>query len=125
MRLETLMETIRIVQGADKSLKLSNLDGAGVPLDITGWSFLFTVKKKDDIEVDNNTDSNAIVKKTGTISGDPTDWIALINLTKADTAEIAPWEYYYNVVYKNWAWDVRPSEPWLFIIIPNLTQRDA
>lgn len=125
MRQETLMETIRIVQGADRSLKLPNMDSNGAPLDITWWGFLFTVKKKEDIAVDNNTDSNAVIKKYGTIVGDPLEWIGAINLVKSDTAKVTPWEYYYNIVYINGAGDHLPSEPWLFIILPNLTQRDA
>ena len=49
--------------GEDKSFRLELLDEAGVPVNMTGWSVLFDVRKKD------NSAEPAIFSETASITG--------------------------------------------------------
>jgi hypothetical protein len=59
------------------------------PIDITGQTLLFTVKKKTG---GNDSDSDALISKTITTHSDPTNGITELTLTDADT-NVAPGEY--------------------------------
>lgn len=49
--------------GEDKTFRYENLDGAELPVDMTGWSVLWDLRKSD------NSRDPAILSKTLTISG--------------------------------------------------------
>lgn len=72
---------LSIYEGEYKSWKVTVSTSDGNPVDITGFSFLFTVKR--DIGDD---DSNAIIKKLITTLSDPTNGSFHITMDESDTA---------------------------------------
>ena len=81
---------LSIYEGEDQVNTVTILDSAGSPLDITGHTFLFTVKNKL-----NDSDDNAIIKKVITSHSDPTNGITEITLEPADTNDKAG-NYFYD-----------------------------
>lgn len=92
-------------------------------IDITWYSVLFTVKKLEDVYVDDNADDNAIIKITGT----KVVWENKIQviLDWSATAELEPKKYAYNfVIITDWG-KKYPTSIGDFIIEPNNTQRNG
>ena len=73
---------LSIYEGEDKTWTVTILDSAGSPVDITGYTFLFTVK-----ETITDTDANAIIQKEITTHSDPTNGVTQIALDSADTVD--------------------------------------
>lgn len=69
-----------IYEGEDKTFSVLIKDSAGDPIDITGYTFLFVVKRKL-----NNPDNSAVIKKIITNHTDPTNGLTQIALTEEDS----------------------------------------
>lgn len=89
------MSQIDIFRGNDHVLDLVFDDGGNPAsaIDITGYTFLFAVKRKTDIKKD---DSAALITKDVTTHSDPTNGISEIELTDSDT-DLEPDTYIYGV----------------------------
>lgn len=73
---------LNIYEGEDKTWTVTILDSNSVAVDITGYTFLFTVKEKI-----SDTDTNAIIKKKITTHSDPTNGKTQITIDSADTVD--------------------------------------
>ena len=76
-------QNLSMDEGTDITWTVTITDSAGDPVNITGYSFLFTVKK-----CRNDSDDNAIIKKTFTTHSDPTNGVTEITLADTDTDNI-------------------------------------
>lgn len=83
--------TITIYDNNDKVINLNLNDANGDAIDITGYKFIFTIKKKD-----SDTDAQALLKKEVTSHSNPTGGITSIFLTDADT-NLSAGDYPYDI----------------------------
>ena len=88
-------KTVRIVRGTNRTIKILVQDVNGAPFDITGATGYLTVKlRKDD-------DSNTFQKVTSTPAQgsipNGTDGVIEFYLVAADTADLDPDAYVYDV----------------------------
>jgi len=84
---------LQIVRGDDKVYSIQFKDDAEVPIDITGWTVFFTVKREL-----KDTDTNALIKKTITTHTSPTNGITEISLTPTDTNYFG--NFYFDIQIK-------------------------
>jgi hypothetical protein len=75
---------LSIYEGEDKTFTVTLTDSAGDPIDITGYTFLFTVKSKI-----SDSDADAIIKKEITNHSDPTNGVTQIALVESDTEDLS------------------------------------
>jgi hypothetical protein len=71
---------LSIYEGEDKTWTVTVKDSSGTAINITGYTFLFTIKRKR-----NDSDDNAIVKKTITSHLSPTEGKTQITVDSSDT----------------------------------------
>ena len=83
---------ISIIKGTDNSIKITFTEN-DVPVNITGYTILFTVKKQCDI---NKDDDFALIKKTITTHSDPTHGESTLILSSTDT-DIDEGNYYWDL----------------------------
>lgn len=96
-----------------------NIGGVGV--DITGYTFYFTVKRFKDNVLD---DLTALIKKDITIFTEPLNGKFLLELSPTDT-DIPQGEYFYDLQYKNASGDIKTIvENPLFIVDGDVTRRN-
>lgn len=86
------MTNLQIYEGNDKTYTLTITDGDDVAIDITGYEILFTVKKKI-----TDSDNDAIISKNVTSHIDPTNGITNITVSRADTKDVKPAFYPYDI----------------------------
>lgn len=112
---------LSIIKGNSKNYKLLFKTTSGDPLDITGYTVFFTVKKNI-----NQTDDQAVISKTNTIHSDPTNGISIITITTSETNDLQPGVYLYDIGYVNATKNVKKtSDPEKFEIIGNVTRRSS
>jgi len=81
-------------RGDTVTLTLTFKDSNGAAQDITGWTVFFTLKiNKQD------TDDNAVIKKTITEHTNPEGGITTITLTASETVDLLG-GYFYDIQYK-------------------------
>lgn len=81
---------LSIIKNTDNSIKITFTED-GIPLSLTGYTILFTVKKQCDLKSDD--DENALITKeiVGTVSHE-----TILTLTNEDT-NIPAGEYYWDL----------------------------
>ncbi len=89
------------------------------PVDITGCTLYFTVKKTVWWE---SNDDEAIIKKDVSTHTDPTQWLTIISLTSEDTDQQI-WSYYREIQLKFANWDILSSQNGVLTIIQDITKR--
>lgn len=77
-------QNLSMDEGVDIIWTVTITDSSGTPIDITGYSFLFTVKKSKD-----DSDDNSIIRKVFTTHSSPTTGVTEITLTDEDTNNIS------------------------------------
>jgi len=84
---------IQIVRGDTKVYTIQFKDGNSNPINITGWTVFFTVKRnlKD-------TDTDALIKKTITTHTDVTNGVSEISLSPTDTNYVG--NFYFDIQVK-------------------------
>lgn len=87
--------TLEIYRGDDVSWDLIFKDSEGVPIDITGYTFFFTVKENKA-----DTDDEALITKTVDTHTDPTNGETEINLSSTLT-NITPGLFWYDIQQKD------------------------
>ena len=93
----------------------------GAPIDITGYTFYFTVKTTPDDVVD---DSTALIQKTWTTHSNPTAGETILLVDAADT-DIPKGTYFYDIQYKSPSGLVEGSGAKKFKILESATNRAA
>lgn len=86
-------KSLDVIRGDDKYYVVNIKDGAGLPIDITGWTIFLTIK--DDVSVN---DEDSIIAKTISEHIDPINGKSKIHLTNAETNHVGV--YYYDVQVK-------------------------
>lgn len=107
------------IRGDSRNITVTFLQSDGVtPIDLTGGTVFFTVNATQ-----NPTDdtSAAIAKKVTSFTS-PTSGVATISLTNADTQNIAPGTYYYDVQLKDASGNFVSSKQDQFIVIADTTR---
>lgn len=116
------MANIQIIRWDDEIIQVTIKDN-GTPIDLTGYTVFFTVKRWEDILED---DSEAIIKKTIDTFGfswdDPTHWVMHIFLSHEDT-DIEPTDYKWDIQLKNPGWMISSIEMWSFLVSDDVTKR--
>lgn len=116
------MANIQIIRWDDEIITL-NISEDGKPVDLTGYTVFFTVKKWEDILED---DSEAVIKKTiDTFAfswDDPEHWIVNIFLTHDDTA-VEVQDYKWDIQIKNPEWLISSIEMGSFLVSDDVTKR--
>ena len=74
------MTDLSMTEGEDVTFTTILTDSDGDAIDITGYTFLFTVKRNI-----NNPDSNAIISKEITVHADPTGGTTTVTIDREDT----------------------------------------
>jgi len=82
---------LEIFRGDSKNYKLILTDNSGNPIDLTGKTVIFTVKKSE-----NDDDSNAKIQKVITTHTDPVNGKTEISLLPDDT-ELEPDTYIFDI----------------------------
>lgn len=113
------MAKIKLTRGDSRTINVPYLSSSGTALDLTGATVFFTVNA----DQNPTDDSGAVVSKTITSFSSPSLGIATISLTNADTQNITPGEYYYDVQVKDAAGNVTSSKKDKFIITGDVTRR--
>ena len=104
--------SVTVVRGSSKTLTLTVKDSDGGPLDLTGSTIYFTVKKRE-------KDEDALIQKISTDSAqidipNPTDGIAKITINPADTSSLATGKYKFDV------WVVLSGGDRVVVVLPSV-----
>jgi hypothetical protein len=113
---QTLLE---IKRGDSKDYTLIFKDEDGNYIDITGWTVFFTAK----IEID-DTDEQAVIKKTITVHTNPTAGQTKIQLTSSDT-NLTQTSYVYDIQIKKSTGEIKTIVEGLINITKDVTQRTS
>lgn len=96
-----------------------NVSGTAAPINITGYTFFFTVKENDE-----DTDANAKISKKVTSHTDPTNGKTTITVGTADLNQ-EPKVYVYDVSMKDTSNNVTTLVKGDFEIIQDITIREV
>jgi len=89
-------------EGDDFTYKLTLTDSDGVPIDITGYTFYMTVKKKI-----SNSDADALFKITVSATQSPALGIINIPIDRTDTLNKTAGIYPYDIKYKDGSSEIK------------------
>lgn len=103
----------------DVDLELSFIDIDGNPINLTGATVFFTLKKRK-----TDLDDDAVIKKDITSFDDPTSGIALLELSKSDT-DISPRKYYFDAQIKDSGGKIASSGVGILIVDQDVTIRTS
>lgn len=85
------MAYLSIFRGDSKTIRITVTDELGVAVDLTGWKVFFTAK-----ESETDSDDDAVIK-IDVDPTDPTNGIADIDFEPADTNDLTPADYIYDI----------------------------
>ena len=83
-----------VFRGDDWEKLLKFVDKNDQPINITGWTIFFTLKKRKTDE-----DASAVIKKTITSFNNPADGEVLLSISASELNELLG-EYYYDIQIK-------------------------
>lgn len=89
-------------EGDDNTYAVTLTDAAGDPVDITGYTFYFTVKYNK-----NDSDDQAVFKITDSTIAAPTTGVINLEVVRADTVGKRPGIYPYDIKYKDASGDIK------------------
>lgn len=108
---------MRIIRRDDVAFELTFTDVDGAPVDITGGTVFFTVKRRI-----SDTDLEALITKEITIFDDPTNGIAILILTSAQT-NIPAGSYFFDIQLKTIDSKIASSSAGRFYVSQDVTAR--
>lgn len=107
------------IRGDSRNINITFLQPDGVtPIDLTGGKVYFTVNSSS-APAD---DTSAVISKTVSSFSAPTTGVATIALTNADTQNITPGSYFYDVQLKDASGNFVSSKQDQFILIADITR---
>jgi BppU N-terminal domain len=112
------MQTINHPKG-DSLLKKIIMKANDTAVNLTGYTFFFTVKKSYDDDV---ADNKAVVKKSWTTHADATNGLTLLEAT-ATEMDIPVGQYLADIQYKDASGNVKTLLVFMLNITPNVTNR--
>ena len=86
---------LSIVAGDDRNYLIEVSDEDGNPIDITGYTFHFRMKEREDQD-----DEDAVINKSWTDHFEPTNGKTLLQLSSSES-NIAARDYLFNIWYFN------------------------
>lgn len=89
------------------------------PVDLTGATVWFTVKKGQYLNIDN--DDNVLIQKVITSHTSPLTWETLIELSNSETNK-ETWDYYYDLQIKFPNDNIFSVAKWVFSIVQDVTK---
>ena len=92
-----MVNDLSIPRGDDLILTHTLVDSDGAAVNITGYTFFFTIKETTDTR---NDDNDAIISETVTSFASPTTGQAIISITAARMNVITPNNYKWDLQYK-------------------------
>ena len=112
--------TITVIRGDDISLSVTFKDENDTPIDITGYTIFFTVKKN----LDGDDDSGALIAKTVTDHTSPTTGVTTISLSSNDT-DLPEDNYYYDFQTKDSSGNISSTKKGYFVVELDVTKRTS
>lgn len=110
---------MEVVKRDDTDFELTFEDVDGDPINLIGATVFFTVKRNKD-----DTDANAVIRKEITEFEEPTDGIALLQLTDEDT-DISPRTYFFDIQLKDASNKITSTYAGRFIVHQDITIRTS
>lgn len=109
---------LEIVKGDDIDIELTFTDQDDNPIDLTGGTVYFTVKKEltDD-------DDDAVIAKDVTAFENPETGIMVVSLSRADT-DVRAGQYFFDAQLKDSEDKITSSPRGILIVTQGVTERD-
>lgn len=111
--------TLEIYEANDVDITVTVQDAAGDAVDITGYTFWFTVKDQE-----SDADVDALIQKTITSHTTPSSGITTVSLTNSDTDQDVG-EYNYDIQMKDTSSKIQTLVKGNIKIKPKITQTIA
>lgn len=109
------------IRGDSRLLSIAVLQSDGkTPFDLTGCEVFFTVNANPNNTADN--DSSAIIALKNNAITNPAAGVAQIQVTNANTQDIPPGTYFYDVQLKDANGNITSLGQNEFIVIPDVTR---
>ena len=109
-----------IYRGDKKDYTLAFKDNAGVAVPITGWKIYFTMKKNL-----NQSDAQAAIRVDIIEHDDPDNGLTSFHLTNAQTYELIPGIYYYDIQVEKAENDILTIVSGEITILADVTRRET
>lgn len=115
------MAKIELIRGDSRTITIPITNPDGTAKNLTGCTVYFTVNAtKEPV-----SDASAVIAKSTTSFASPTTGIATISLTNADTQNITPGSYYYDVQLKDASGNISSEEQDRCVVKPDTTRSVA
>ena len=119
------MTDLVVYRGDNKNWVLTFTDDAGVAIDINGYTIFFTVKKEN-VYVNSTSDiTDALISKDVTSHTNPTSGISSVAVVPADTENLEPTIYKYDMQLKDDSGNILTFIKGNFIITADVTRRSS
>lgn len=112
------MDLSPLYRGDSREYVLTFTDSNGDPISITDWKIYFTLKKNE-----YDSDEDAVLKKDITEHTSPATGVTKFTIVPADTNEIAPGEYSYDIQAKKKNGDIITVVKGKLKILTDITRR--
>lgn len=107
------------IRGDSRAISLTVRDAEGDAFNLTGCTVFFTVNATEAPD----DDTAAIIEKEVTVHTNPTAGLTTISITNADTQDLTPGSYWYDIQLKDTSGNITSLKKDRFIIISDITRR--
>lgn len=111
--------TMEIIKRDDSTFQLNFLDENNNPVDLTGGTVFFTVKKKK-----TDVDADAVIAKEITVFDNPTAGIAILEIDNSES-DLETRMYWFDVQLKDTLGKISSSGAGRFIVTQDITIRTS
>lgn len=111
-----------IIQGDDETFEITFKDENALPINITGYTVFFTLKKKLDSDA---TDDEASIKVSVTSHTDAVNGETSVSLTNDQTSALEARRYYYDFQLKDTSNKIASTKYGVCEVIPDVTNRES
>lgn len=110
---------MQIIRRDDVAYDITFVDVDGDPINLTGATVFFTVKRKL-----TDVDADAVIEKEITVFTTPLLGVATLNLTNSET-NIAPGDYFFDIQLKTVDGKIASSVAGKFFVLQDVTIRTS